>query len=337
VDGFLAAHRNEYEFWQYTQFLFVRQWQALKQYAADRQIAIMGDMPFYVAQDSMEMWKYRDRLFLLNDKGSPSKVAGVPPDAFSEDGQLWGNPVYDWEKLAKSNYSWWKRRIGDALSFFDVIRIDHFRAFDRFYAIPAGAKSAKQGEWLPASGAKLFSDLKDLNIVAEDLGMIDEGVRSLMRQTGFPGMKVLEFAFDGNPYNEHKPSNTTENYIAYTGTHDNEPFMAYLNSKKGEERELILRDIHSECKKSGTVYRGNTDAELCKTVIRLLFSERANVVIVPVHDILELGIEARINHPSVVSRANWSYRLLPNELSESSAHRMYELCKRTDRLPKGKN
>ena len=163
------------------------------------------------------MWKYRKELFLLDENGALSSVAGVPPDAFSDNGQLWGNPVYDWEKMKKDDYRWWRRRIRRAFDLFDMVRIDHFRGFDRFYAIPAGDDNARRGVWLDGPKAELFRGLENCRIIAEDLGVIDDGVRALMRETGYPGMRVLEFSFDGRADNEHKPFNYPENCVAYTG------------------------------------------------------------------------------------------------------------------------
>lgn len=187
IGRYLKEHGEDVEFWQFTQYEFLKQWGKLKEYAHARNVEIMGDMPIYVAQDSVEMWKYGKRLFLLDGEGNSSLVAGVPPDAFSDDGQLWGNPVYDWKQMKADGYRWWKKRIGDALKLFDIVRIDHFRGFDRFYAIPAGSENARKGEWLDGPKAGLFEGMERCAIVAEDLGVIDDGVRELMRKTGYPG------------------------------------------------------------------------------------------------------------------------------------------------------
>jgi 4-alpha-glucanotransferase len=194
------THRESLLFWQFTQFIFLKQWKALKAYANAQGIAVMGDMPLYVAMDSAEVWKYGNELFLMDDDKNPTAVAGVPPDAFSEDGQFWGNPIYNWAKMKENGYAWWNARIQNAFDTqFDIIRIDHFRAFDRFFAIPSEAESAKEGEWMDGPKAELFKNFKNAPIVAEDLGIIDDGVRVLLSKTGYPGMKVFEFAFDGDP------------------------------------------------------------------------------------------------------------------------------------------
>ncbi len=308
----LLAYRREYaeeiEFWQFTQYLALKQWNALKAYAHENGVLMMGDMPIYVAYDSVELWKYGKELFLLGERGEPSLVAGVPPDAFCDGGQLWGNPVYDWEKMKENGYSWWKRRIDKACGLFDIVRIDHFRGFDRFYAIPAGAEDARGGEWLPGPGAELFRNRENLPIVAEDLGIIDDGVRRMMEKTGYPGMKVLEFAFDGNPANEYLPSTYAPACVAYTGTHDNLPFRAYIEALSQDARRAFEAAFKKECEKAGVAFLGDTAADLCQSAVRLLFASAADTVVIPLHDMLCLGEEARINFPSTLSPLNWSYR-----------------------------
>lgn len=318
INAYIAENREDIEFWQFTQYIFLEQWDALKAYAHSRNVEIMGDMPIYVAADSVEMWKDREKLFLLDGEGNSSLVAGVPPDAFSDDGQLWGNPVYDWEKMKSDGYKWWHDRIDYALRLFDILRIDHFRGFDRFYAIPAGSETAKSGEWLDGPAAELFRGREHCRIVAEDLGVIDDGVRALMKATGYPGMKVMEFGFDGNPHNEHKPSNYTENCVAYTGTHDNEPFCEYIEKLDGRGRQCFESDLERECRAAGVPLRKGTVSAECKTAVRLLFASRADVAIVPMHDVLCLGGEARINMPSTVSPNNWSYRFEKRDFRKSA-------------------
>ena len=315
VANFVKEHCDEVEFWQFTQYIFIKQWKALKRYAHKFGVEIMGDMPIYIAYDSVEMWKYGKSLFCLDERGEPSEVAGVPPDAFSDDGQLWGNPIYDWEKMKKDGYTWWKKRIDEALQLFDIVRIDHFRGFDRFYAIPVNASTARQGEWRTGPSAELFKGREDYNIIAEDLGVIDDGVREMMKKTGYPGMKVCEFAFDGNPDNEHKPSNYTSNYVAYTGTHDNEPLRSYIENLTGKYAKAFARDLKHECKQAGIAYRGKTSSLKCRTVIRLLFASKAFMIIIPMQDVLCRGAESRMNFPSTVSPDNWSYRFLENDFT----------------------
>ena len=325
VRAFADEHAEEVLFWQFTQFLFLEQWTRLKAYANERGISIMGDMPIYVAYDSLETWKYRQQLFLLDEDGEPSLKAGVPPDAFSEDGQLWGNPVYDWKKLKATGYQWWKQRIDCALRLFDVVRIDHFRGFDRFFAIPADAETAKEGEWMPGPSHRLFVGMKSKNIVAEDLGVIDDGVRDMLKKTGFPGMKVLMFAFDGNEENEHLPSEYKENCVAYTGTHDNEPLADFILSKDGEERSVFEDSLEKQCLLADVPYIVESVDDECQSVIELLFSTPANTVIIPMHDILSLGKEARINAPSTVGQ-NWTYRYTEKDFRRRKAAWLKGLC-----------
>ena len=327
VRAFADEHAEEVLFWQFTQFLFLEQWTRLKAYANEKGIAIMGDMPIYVAYDSLETWKYRSQLFLLGEDGEPSLKAGVPPDAFSEDGQLWGNPVYDWKKLKGTGYRWWKDRIDYALRLFDVVRIDHFRGFDRFFAIPAEAETAKEGEWMQGPSHRLFVGMKSKNIVAEDLGVIDDGVRGMLKKTGFPGMKVLMFAFDGNEENEHLPSEYKENCVAYTGTHDNEPLADFILSKEGVERKVFETALEKQCLLADVPYIVESVDDECQSVIELLFSTPANTVIIPMHDVLSLGAEARINAPSTVG-VNWTYRYTEKDLRRRKAAWLKGLCQR---------
>lgn len=310
---------EEIAFWQFTQFLFLKQWNKLHAYAREKGISIMGDMPIYVSADSVETWKHRDKLFLLDEEGNVSLRAGVPPDAFSDDGQLWGNPVYDWEKMKKDGYSWWKQRIDYAFSLFDYLRIDHFRAFDRFYAIPAEAETAKEGEWLDGPKTDLFKDMKNYGIIAEDLGIIDDGVRDLLSATGYPGMKVFEFAFDGNPENEYLPTQYEENCVAYTGTHDNDTLRSFIESMSSLDRKAFEDSLETECLNLDSPYITETIEDECKSIIELLFASKANTVIVPMHDILAFGEEARLNAPATVSAKNWTFRFIEKDFGRRKA------------------
>ena len=314
-----------------TQYLFLNQWRALKEYANSNGIEIMGDMPIYVAFDSVEMWKQGKELFLLDGNGNPALVAGVPPDAFSDDGQLWGNPVYNWQKMKENGYKWWVQRINYALELFDIVRIDHFRGFDRFYAIPSDSTTAKVGEWMDGPSAGLFKGMEHLSIVAEDLGVIDDGVRNMMRETGYPGMKVMEFAFDGTPWNEHKPSNYVENCVVYTGTHDNQPLRGYIEGLAGYYKQAFYRDIQSECEKAGVEYKGKKSFQKCKTAVELLIASRAFMAIVPMQDLLCLGDHSRMNLPSTVSQDNWSYRFKKRDFSKKNATWLAELVEKYGR------
>lgn len=327
IEGFLKDNCEEYEFFLFTQFLCEKQWFSLKSYANSKGVKILGDIPIYLASDSVEAWKYGSELFLLNEDGSPKVVAGVPPDAFSADGQLWGNPVYDWQKMKKNGYEWWKNRIKYSLSVYDIIRLDHFRGFDRYFRINAGEKTARNGEWADGPKFDLFKDFKNAPIVAEDLGVIDDGVRDLMRETGYPGMKVESFGFNGDPYSEHKPSNYAENCVGYTGTHDNEPLKVLL-SDDNPMKSVVLGDLKSECKKAGVKGAFNTADGRISAAIRLLTASKAKIVIVPFHDIKRFGEEARINAPSVCSDMNWSFRYVSADFDNATKRRIKNYARR---------
>ena len=326
IKHFCAENTDTILFWQFTQYEFFRQWKILKDYANARGVQIMGDMPLYVSGDSVEVWA-RPELFLLDEEGNATEVAGVPPDYFSEDGQLWGNPLYNWEKMEKDGYTWWTNRLKKALCMYDVVRIDHFRGFDRFYAVPAGSKDAKSGRWCDGPKEKLFADKKDWKIIAEDLGILDEGVYRLMRNVGYPRMKVLEFAFDGNPENEYKPSNYEENSVVYTGTHDNAPFIAYLEELTTEQREVFYDDLACECEKWDVDFTytpdtlEDTDVMHCarKAIVQVAYRSCAKYVIIPLQDLMGTGVKSRINCPGTTGTQNWSWRCPQNALNDPLA------------------
>lgn len=331
IAAYTKENREEIEFWQFTQYLFLKQWQALRQYAHIHGVEIMGDMPIYVAFDSVETWKYRKDLFMLDEAGEVSLRAGVPPDAFSDDGQLWGNPVYDWSKMQTDGYAWWRKRMEYAFSLFDIVRIDHFRAFDRFYAVPSEAETAKVGEWLDGPKGALFKVLPKLSILAEDLGIIDDGVRALLKETGYPGMKIFEFAFNGDPQNEYLPIYYDENCVAYTGTHDNEPLRAFIESMEKTERKAFESELEEQCLQMDVPYLVETLEEECKTIVRLLIASKANTVVIPMHDILCFGEEARMNAPSTVSSSNWTFRFLEKDFGCLKASCLKSLIEEYDR------
>ncbi len=328
---FLKEHQDEIEFWQFTQYLFLKQWQALKAYANEKGIEIMGDMPIYVSADSVETWKFGDKLFLMDGEGNLTLRAGVPPDAFSDEGQLWGNPLYDWEKMKADGYAWWKARFADAFTLFDVLRIDHFRAFDRYYAIPSSAETAKDGEWQDGPKAALFEGMENAAIVAEDLGIIDDGVRALLKATGYPGMKVFEFAFDGDPDNDYLPSNFGENCVVYTGTHDNEPLRAFIENKDDYSRKRFEKELEKQCLLFDVPYIVETIEDECKTIISLLFASKADRVVVPMQDVLCMGEESRLNAPSTLNSGNWTYRFLESDFKRGKAAWLKEIAEQNNR------
>ncbi len=317
----LTKHRQEYLFWIWTQYEFLEEWNALHQYAKSKSIEIMGDMPLYVAYDSVEVWKYPE-LFVLTEKHEPKFVAGCPPDCFTEDGQLWGNPVYDWTYMKKTNYQWWNERIQKAFDLYDILRIDHFRGFAQYYAIPAGMPNARIGEWMDGPKFDLFKDKLGLRIVAEDLGFIDDDVRNLLKQTAYPGMKILEFAFDGSRDNEHKPSCFKENYIVYTGTHDNMPMYQYILDLEPDALNTFMSDLKEECLKLGVEVKDHSYEAVTETIVELAFASIANTCIIPFQDLLSQDESARMNLPSTVSTKNWSYRILKNQMSDKLAARI---------------
>ena len=326
MESFAAAHQDEILFWQFTQYEFFRQWQELKAYAGRCGVEIMGDMPLYVSEDSAEVWA-RPELFLLDSEGKPAEVAGAPPDYFSEDGQLWGNPLYDWETMKEDGYSWWTNRLKKALSMYDIVRIDHFRGFDRFYAVPAGSETARKGCWRHGPKEDLFADKKDWRIVAEDLGTLDEGVYRLLRNTGYPSMKVLEFAFDGDPEHPYKPSNFDENCIVYTGTHDNATFIEYLTDMEAAQRELVYGDISAECEKWNVEFTPDPERiddpeqmqDARKAMMQIAYLSPARYAILPLQDLLGTGADSRMNCPGILSTRNWSWRCEKNMLTDAFA------------------
>ena len=317
----IENYKEDYLFWIWTQYEFLNQWNELHTYASSKGIEIMGDMPLYVAYDSVEVWK-NPELFVLTEDHRLKLMAGCPPDAFTADGQLWGNPVYDWDYMKKTEYAWWNERIANAFELFDILRIDHFRGFEKFYTIPAGHTNARQGEWLDGPKFDLFKDKTHLKIVAEDLGFIDDGVRTLLKQTGYPGMKVLEFAFDGHKDNEHKPSNYEENYFVYTGTHDNMPLYQYILDLKPDELNTFLEDLKAECTVLEVEFKDKNYEDITNTVVELAFASKANICIIPMQDLLCQDGSTRMNLPSTVSTSNWSYRVLKRSLTDKLASRV---------------
>jgi len=257
VESFVREHHKEYLYHIFTQFVFDNEWRELKAYVNRKGIKLFGDMPIYLAMNSAEVY-FHPEMFLFDGAGRPVKIAGVPPDYFNEEGQLWGNPLYDWARMEKDGYRWWRARIDRELRRFDILRIDHFRGLDRFYAVDVDAKDAKHGVWMPGPGAALFEGMLDRPIVAEDLGYIDSSLHKMLESVGFPGMKVYEFGLDGDPWSEHKPANYKENVVAYTGTHDNMPFRGYLDSLEGSARAVAAKDILVQATVLGVETKGLT-------------------------------------------------------------------------------
>ena len=305
-------------FWKFVQYTFYRQWQQLKRYANRNDVKIIGDIPIYVAMDSADVWANKE-LFLLDREGNPTDVAGVPPDYFSKTGQLWGNPIYNWEKMKEDRYAWWIKRIGKSAEMFDLLRIDHFRAFDTYYAIPYGETTAINGKWLVGPGMDLFNEVKaqlgTANIIAEDLGEIFDSVKELLKASGFPGMRVLQFGF--NPKNEdsdHLPHRYPPNCVAYTGTHDNATIMQWLKEADRDSAKMAKRYV-----KPNFLEKFNWAA------IRSIYMSSAGLVIVPMQDVLGLGAKARMNIPSTLG-GNWKWRMKKGANSERLGEKLKELA-----------
>lgn len=301
-------YHEEYLFWQFLQYEFDLQWKALKEYCNSLGIRIIGDIPLYVAYDSADVWAHPE-LFKLDGELKPAKVAGVPPDYFSETGQLWGNPVFDWAAHKKEDYRWWRARLAQALKTYDLVRIDHFRGLDRYYEIDAGEETAVNGAWQDGPKDELFEGVDLSRIIAEDLGEMDDGVRSLIRRTGLPGMKVLLFAFDGDEDNAFLPHNIHEKSVCYTGTHDNDTVAGYVKSLTAEEFLLLRSRVAKELDLVGMNIRiGQTPERFAKTLTEIAMASSADLAVVPVQDLMGLDNACRMNHPGT-NGGNWCWRL----------------------------
>lgn len=297
----VSSFAPEMDFWKWVQFEFYTQWNALHQYATQNGISIIGDMPIYAAHDSVDVWHDREQ-FLLNSEGDPLVVAGFPPDGFSPDGQLWGNPIYNWKGMKKDGFAWWIRRIGCALELYDILRLDHFIGFENYYAVPYPSPNARGGSWQKAPGKALFKALKTalpgMKIIAEDLGIVTDEVRKLLKYTGFPGMKMLHFAFYEDDSENLPRMYNSDNWVVYTASHDSDCTASWAQA---QSKETIKR-LKQEC----PVEKGQT---IPQALIAFAMSSRANLAMVPMQDYLELTNEqGRMNIPSV-AQGNWSWRL----------------------------
>ncbi len=294
---------------KYIQWQFFRQWRELRAYAAGKGIAIIGDIPIFVAYDSADVWSHRD-LFLLDSKGRPTVVAGVPPDYFSTTGQLWGNPLYDWEAMACQKYAWWIERFRKMFELFDVIRVDHFRGFEAAWHVPAGEKTAVNGTWTKAPGAimfdAIFTALGKLPVIAEDLGLITHEVIELRDRYDFPGMKIMQFAFDSGPSNSYLPHNHQKNSVVYTGTHDNDTTVGWYHSLSDFQRKQV------------NLYVGSKGGGAVEAILRTVFMSVADTAIFPLQDLLGLGSEARMNVPGTAF-GNWGWRFTWNMVTRDFA------------------
>lgn len=316
------------EFQQYLQYKFFSQWKKLKAYANEKGIQIIGDIPIYVAMDSADAWAHPE-LFQLDEKNMPAAVAGCPPDGFSATGQLWGNPLYRWEYHKSTGYDWWMSRMWFCFQMYDVVRIDHFRGFDEYYSIPYGEETAVNGHWEKGPGIDLFRCMEQRlgkhQVIAEDLGYVTDSVREMVRESGFPGMKVLEFAFDSRDSgsaSDYLPHNYVENSAAYTGTHDNETIAGWFRSITEEERQMArdyLCDQHTPAE------------ELYKSFIALVMRSRSDLCIIPMQDYLGLDNQSRMNQPSTLGK-NWKWRLVKGDLSDELKEEILAITRRYGRM-----
>ena len=312
---------------QYQQFLFFEQWARLREYCAQRGIRLIGDIPIFISLDSDSVWAHPE-LFCLDERGKPTLVAGVPPDYFSKTGQLWNNPLYRWDVMAKDGYAWWIERFKATRAFFDIIRIDHFRGFEKYWEIPAGSKTAVQGRWVEGPAAKFFetiiSALGQLPIIAEDLGIITPEVVELRERFGFPGMRVLQFAFSsGSAEDPYLPHNYPRNCVAYTGTHDNDTVLGWFH---GGDSTTLSEEARVRERQQALKYVGTDGTEINWDLIRLALMSVADSAIIPLQDVLGLGSEARMNTPGTVG-GNWCWRFTDDMLTEAIRARLEEMTR----------
>ncbi|MEL6137348.1 MAG: 4-alpha-glucanotransferase [Cyanobacteria bacterium J06628_6] len=310
---------------QFMQFEFCRQWFNLKAYANERGVQIMGDMPIYVAHDSAEVWAFPENFKVDPDSLAPAEMAGVPPDYFSETGQLWGNPTYNWETLKETHFDWWVKRVKVTLEYVDLIRIDHFRGFEAYWAVSQGETTALNGHWVEAPGEALFQEIEarlgQLPFLAEDLGVITPEVEALRDKFDFPGMKILQFGFGSDHRNPYLPHNINRNFVIYTGTHDNDTTVGWFNQASDYEKGRLA------------AYAGGLSPESVHwTMIRLAMTSVANQAVVPLQDFLGLGSEARMNTPGLAG-GNWEWRFTGPVLSETLKEQLRQLTELTGRAP----
>lgn len=318
VQDFEKQNEDSIYFWVFTQYFFTEQWIRLKNYANENGINIIGDLPIYVAEDSSDVWA-NPELFNLDENLVPITISGCPPDAFSIKGQLWGNPIYDWVAMEKDEYSWWIKRFEYSFKLFDVLRIDHFRGFESYWEVKYGAEDAVDGQWTKGPGIKLFNKLKeelgDLNIIAEDLGFLTEDVKKLLEESGFPGMKVLQFAFDSREESDYLPHNYDKNCVVYTGTHDNSTVVGWCSSADKEDVNYAIEYLKLD------VHEGVNWG-----FIRGAWSSTAYLAISTMQDLLGLDDSARMNIPSTVG-GNWTWRMKKEDITEEITKKLRDLTR----------
>lgn len=321
----LAPHADIVRIRKFEQYLFFTQWRNLRSYAHERGIYLFGDLPIFVSGDSADVWAHRS-LFSVDESGACEVVAGVPPDAFSEFGQRWGNPLYAWEAHRKEDFSWWKDRLRTHFSLYDMVRIDHFRGLESYWEIPQHSPTAVHGQWVKAPGRALLDEINttfsEMSVIAEDLGIITDDVHALRKDYNIPGMKVLQFAFDGDPDNHHLPHNHTPDMVVYTGTHDNDTTLSWF--EKADERERHRVRSYLEC----------SDQDMPWSLIRSAMMSAANIAIVPLQDLMALGDGHRMNTPGTTN-GNWSWRFDWHQMPDDLARRLRELTTRYGRVSDG--
>lgn len=328
LDEYREKLDKEIRFYQFLQYLFAQDWKRLKAYANQNGVQIIGDIPIYVAFDSSDVWA-QPELFQLCENGEPKAVAGCPPDGFSADGQLWGNPLYDWEYHKKTGFSWWISRLSHCFQLYDVVRIDHFRGFDEYFSIPFGDTNAQNGHWEKGPKMELFRAVEQAlgkrEVIAEDLGFVTDSVRQLVKDSGFPNMKVLEFAFDSRDTGsrqDYLPHNYGENCVAYTGTHDNQTLASWFETISDEERQMARAYLCDDF---------TPNEKLNRVFIALLMRSRAKLCVIPMQDWLGLDDESRLNVPSTVGR-NWRWRLKKTDLDAALTADILNMTRTFERI-----
>lgn len=318
IEKYAEKLKEEILFYEFQQYLFDTQWRKLKKYANDKGVKIIGDIPIYVALDSADTWA-NPELFQLDENRRPTGVAGCPPDAFSATGQLWGNPLYKWDYHKETEYAWWIQRISYCYKLYDVVRIDHFRGFDEYYNIPFGDTTAEFGRWEKGPGYDLFKVMKkkigNKPVIAEDLGFLTPTVNQLLKKSSYPGMKVLQFAFDSREESDYLPHNYTANSVVYTGTHDNDTTVGWYQTISRRDRSFARKYLNIK-----------TGRELEWNFIRAALGSVSDTAVIPMQDYLGLGSEARINVPSTLG-TNWKWRMTKGQIPEGLAEKIYDLCK----------
>lgn len=317
LDNFKKENEASISRYSFIQFIFFEQWHNLRSYANERNIKVFGDMPIFVSHDSSDVWANRD-LFDLDESGLALSRSGVPPDYFSSTGQLWGNPLYRWDRMQSDNFDWWKKRLASQLELYDFLRVDHFRGFDACWSVPSGEQTAINGYWVEVPGRELFSELRSyfgvLPIVAEDLGVITQSVVALRDDYGLPGMKILQFAFDSDAHNPYLPHNHIRNCVVYTGTHDNDTTLGWFEQSPEDVRHRVMS------------YLGNSREEMPLALVRSALASVAHLTVIPLQDLFSLGSEHRMNTPGTISSDNWRWRFDWDMCPDQLVTYLRELC-----------